>query len=375
MFSIWEKNSFNSSVDLAVVGAGITGLFTALHYKRDHPGHVVMVLERGSHPIGASVKNAGFACFGSPSELLHDIATEGSDIALERVEERWRGLLELRAELGDRLIGFEPVGGYELFPVDTSLYSTVADGFDELNRALFDIMGKMVFTWEDERIKQLELHAGHLCFNAMEGALDSGLLMRALLDKTRSEGVDVRFNSTVAGWEDTNAGVQLRLTDGQLLSASRAVFATNGFTRDLLPQCDVLPARGQVMLTSEIPGLQLKGTFHIHAGYYYFRHFHGRVLLGGGRELDKAGEATMDEGTTPKIQAALEEMLHNVILPGKTFTIDQRWSGVMGFRAHGGPPLVNIVSPHAVLAAGLGGIGVAIGIRIAHRAAELAGSL
>jgi len=357
------------------VGSGITGLFTALHYHRAHPEHSVLVLERGNHPVGASVKNAGFACFGSPSELLRDIATEGAAVALTRVEERWRGLQELRAELGDRRIGFEPVGGYELFAMDSPLYPKVADGMVELNRALFDIMGKTVFSWKDERIRELELHAGHLSFNAMEGAVDSGMLMRTLLEKVRSGGVEVRFNSPVASWEDKGNGVELQLSDGQAIAASRVVFATNGFTRDLLPQCDVLPGRGQVLLTSEIPGLKLKGTFHINEGYYYFRHYQGRVLFGGGRDLDKAGETTLEEGTTPMIQGALEEMLRDVILPGKAFTIDQRWSGVMGFRSNGGPPMVEALSPHAVVAAGLGGIGVAIGIRIAHRAAGLVASL
>jgi glycine/D-amino acid oxidase-like deaminating enzyme len=375
MISIWEKNSFSTTVDLAVVGAGITGLFTALHYRRTHPGHVVTVLERGPHPVGASVKNAGFACFGSPSELLHDISTEGEAAALARVEERWHGLLELRAELGDRSIGFAPVGGYELFPSGSSLYPKVADGLEELNRALSGIMGKTVFMWSDERIPGLGLHAGHLSFNALEGTVDSGLLMRTLLDKVRAEGVDVRFNSPVTDWEDNGHGVELWLSDGQRFSASRSVFATNGFSRQLMPDCDVLPGRGQVLLTSEIPDLQLKGSFHVNEGYYYFRPYQGRVLLGGGRDLDKAGEATLEEGTTPKVQGALEDLLRDAVLPGREFSIAQRWSGVMGFRANGGPPLVETVSPHAVVAAGLGGIGVAIGIRVARKAAGLVGPL
>ena len=71
------------------------------------PHHHVVVLERGPFPSGASVKNAGFACFGSPSELLADLYNEGTDAMLYRVEERWHGLLELRKELGDATIGFE----------------------------------------------------------------------------------------------------------------------------------------------------------------------------------------------------------------------------------------------------------------------------
>ncbi len=373
MYSIWESRSFRGDPDLVVVGAGITGLFTALHYKRKFRRKRVVVLERGPHPSGASVKNAGFACFGSPSELLHDIDTEGEAAALHRVEERWRGLVELRETLGDAAIGFEAVGGYELFVKDSPLYTRVAERLDALNAALQGIFGKNVFTWADQRIPALGLNADHLVWNPLEGAVDSGMLMRALLAKVQGEGVEVRFSSSVEGWEEEPDGVEFRLADAGTVKAAQAVIATNGYSRTLIPVIDVLPGRGQVVLTSVIPGLQLKGTFHMDEGFYYFREYDGRVLLGGGRNLNKAGETTTEDGTTPQIQTALEELLRQTILPGRAFSIAQRWSGVMGFGSQGGPPVVERISPNVVAAAGLGGIGVAIGIRVGRLAAELVG--
>lgn len=371
MYSIWESRSFHGDRDLVVVGAGITGLFTALHHRRKHPRHKVLVLERGPHPSGASVKNAGFACFGSPSELLHDIDMEGEAAALHRVEERWRGLLELRETLGDAAIGFEAVGGYELFRKHGPLYTRVADRFSTLNQALRGIFRQDVFSWADLRADALGLQAGHLAWNPLEGAVDSGMLMRTLLAKVQGEGVEVRFNATVEGWDEQADGAGLRLTDGRALKAAQAVIATNGYSRMLIPTVDVLPGRGQVVLTSVVPGLKLKGTFHMEEGFYYFRECDGRVLLGGGRELDKAGETTTVDGITPQVQMALEQLLGNTILPGRAFSIERRWSGVMGFRSQGGPPVVERLSPHVVVAAGLGGIGVAIGIRVARQAAEM----
>lgn len=371
MESIWEHRSFSGHADLFVVGAGITGLFTALHARRAAPGLRITVVERGAHPSGASVKNAGFACFGSPGQLLHDLDEEGAATALGRVEERWRGLQELRQTLGDDAIGYEPVGGYEVFPTGDAQYAAVAGRLGELNQALRGIFGQDVFSWQDERIGALGLHAGHVAWNALEGSVDSGMLMRSLLQRVQGEGVEVRFNTAVESWHDQADGVVLHLQGGGTLHGSRAVIATNGYTRTLVPGCDILPGRGQVLLTAPVPGLQLKGTFHMDEGYYYFRDFHGRVLLGGGRHLDKAGETTTGDGTTPQIQEALETLLRTTILPGRSFSIERRWSGVMGFRTHGGPPVVEHLSPHVVLAAGLGGIGVAIGIRVGRRAAEL----
>jgi gamma-glutamylputrescine oxidase len=374
MKSIWEERSFSGETALAVVGAGITGLFTALHYSRKHPDHRVVVLESGPHPVGASVKNAGFACFGSPSELLHDLDTLGETTALQRVEERWHGLLELRQELGDEAIGFEPVGGYEIFRKDNVLYTRVAERFDGLNAALRGILGKDVFVWADDRITAMGLGAGHMTWNALEGAVDSGKLMRALLRKVQESGVEVRFNAKVGSLDGrTTCRSVANYTMAQRFTPSMLCSPPTVSAERLAPECGILPARGQVLLTNAIPGLSLKGTFHLDEGYFYFRHYQGRVLIGGGRHLDKAGETTEVDGTTPQIQQALEEVLRTLVLPGKDFSIAQRWSGVMGFREQGGPPLVERLSPRSVLAAGLGGIGVAVGIRVARQAVELVG--
>ncbi len=371
MLSIWEQQGFQGDQDLVVVGAGLIGLFTALHYQRKFPGHRVLVVERGAHPAGASVKNAGFACFGSPSEILADMNAEGADAALARVEERWRGLLELRAELGDEAIGFEPCGGHEVYGAGDALYTAVVQRFDELNTLLHPIFGRPAYEWHDQRIGDLGLVAEHLAYTSLEGTVNTGRMMRSLLARVVGVGVQVRFEQNVRSVEDTGGSVVLEMGNGGHIRGAHAVIATNGYASELLPGVDVVPARGQVLLTSPIPGLRLKGTFHAEEGYYYFRNFEGRVLLGGGRHLDKAGETTPEDGLTALIQDALEQMLRTTIIPGTHFTVEHRWSGIMGFRGKGKSPLVDRRSPRVVVAAGLSGMGVAIGIRVARKAAEL----
>jgi gamma-glutamylputrescine oxidase len=371
MFSIWEQRSFQGNCDLIVVGAGITGLFAALHYQRRFPGHRVRVLERGAHPSGASVKNAGFACFGSPSEIVADIDAEGADAAISRVEERWKGLLELRAELGDGPIGFEPTGGHELYAEGDPLYNRVADRFDELNRLLSPVFNGPAYEWRTERKGDLGLRTGHIAFTPLEGPLDSGALMRMLLNKVVASGAEVRFEQHVVavGTDGDRASVQLK--NGHVLTAGQLLVATNGYASELFPGIDVAPGRGQVVLTTPIPGLRLRGTFHLNEGYFYFRDMGSAVLLGGGRHLDKAGETTTEDSVSPMIQNALEGLLRNVILPDQPFSIAHRWSGVMGFRKHGKTPLVSRVSPRITVAAGLSGMGIAIGIRVARQAVDL----
>ncbi len=374
MLSIWESTSFHERPHLAVVGGGIVGLFSALFYKRAHPGHHVLVLERGLHPSGASVKNAGFACFGSPSELLADIAMEGMDTALHRVEERWLGLQELRMELGDAHIGFEPSGGHEIYRAGDRLYPHVAEGFSGLNNALLPIFGKPVFQWDDNAIARFGLKGvDHLVRTHLEGPIDTGMMMSALLRKATEAGVVLRPLSEVKAMEDSIGAVQLKLADDTTMEAEQVLVCTNGYTGTLLPQLDVVPARGQVLLTAPIPGLKLRGTYHLDEGFYYFRDHKGAVLLGGGRNLDVAGETTTADGITEPIQQALEQLLRDVILPGQDFAIAQRWSGIMGFGARSKSPLVQRVSDRVGVAVRLGGMGVAIGIRVARKAAEMMG--
>ena len=77
--SYWEKETYINHTDLLVVGAGIVGLSTAIHYKERFPSKKVTVIERGYLPTGASSKNAGFACIGSPSELLADLKSSSEE--------------------------------------------------------------------------------------------------------------------------------------------------------------------------------------------------------------------------------------------------------------------------------------------------------
>jgi glycine/D-amino acid oxidase-like deaminating enzyme len=377
--SIWEKRSFHAQPHLVVVGGGITGLFTALFHQRAHPTHRVLVVERGPFPSGASVRNAGFACFGSPSELLADIRTEGRDAALARVEERWIGLQELRAELGDAAIGFEATGGHEVYGADDPLYTRVAEGFDALNAELAAIFGRTVFQWDPEGAERNGLAGvAHMVRTDLEGGLHSGHMMATLLRKAQAEGVRFRGAAEVSTLHEGPHGVELGLANGEQVHAERCVVATNAWTARLILGADIVPARGQVVVTSPIPGVRLRGTFHADEGFYYFRDLAcpehpgmRRVLLGGGRNLDIAGETTLEEGTSPLVQERLERMLRGTILPNTAFTIEHRWSGIMGFRGKGKAPLVERIGERLVVAAGLSGMGVAIGIRVARRAAKL----
>ena len=70
-----------------VIGGGIVGSFTALKIASENKNARVALIERGILPLGASTKNAGFACFGSISEIEKNKRLEKT---LSRQKLSWR---------------------------------------------------------------------------------------------------------------------------------------------------------------------------------------------------------------------------------------------------------------------------------------------
>ena len=158
-------------------------------------------------------------------------------------------------------------------------------------------------------------------------------------------------------------------TNGITFKTNKLLFTTNGFASQLTNN-QVKPARAQVLITKPIPNLDIKGTFHLDKGYFYFRNINDRILFGGGRNLDFEGETTTSHDTTELIQNRLEELLKKVILPHQTFEIEHRWSGTMGVGTHK-KPIVEQLSNHVYCGVRMGGMGVAIGSLVGQELADL----
>ena len=145
--SYWEYKSWLSNIDYTVVGSGIVGLTCAIHLKNKFPKSKVLVLEKGILPQGASTKNAGFACFGSISELLSDLESHSEEEVAALVKQRHRGIELLRSSLGDQNIGFQQLGGHELFLIkDKVLFERCLTQIEAINSILKPIFGGLPFS-------------------------------------------------------------------------------------------------------------------------------------------------------------------------------------------------------------------------------------
>jgi glycine/D-amino acid oxidase-like deaminating enzyme len=149
-----------------------------------------------------------------------------------------------------------------------------------------------------------------------------------LLYKVQNLGVKILNNITVERFVEISNSVEVK-TNKINFKTNKLLIATNGFANQLLDE-KVQPARAQVLITKPIKNLEIKGTFHLDKGYYYFRNIADRILFGGGRNLDFKTEETSEFGETAIIQNTLEKILKTTILPNVAFEIDHRWSGIMG---------------------------------------------
>ncbi len=374
MLSYWEQESFVRYSHI-VVGAGIVGLSTAIELKDKYPGMRVLVLERGLLPTGASSRNAGFACMGSLTELLDEQQYDTDDEIIALYEQRKRGLELLRKRLGDDNIGYRANGSYELISENEL---PMLERMSNLNDLLLQVSGKPAFRIANDKIKEFgfsDTYCKVLIENTCEGELHTGKMLYALNMLALSKGVEVKTGAMVTQFEETSGYVAIHIKDGArgeelVLHADTLSICTNAFTKTLLPNEDVIPGRGQVLITQPIEGLKFKGVYHFDKGYYYFREIDGRVLLGGGRNLDFEGETTTEIALNNAIQIDLEEKLTNFILPGTHFQIAQRWAGIMAF-GQSKQPIVKAFSRRIFGGFRMGGMGVALGSQTAKQLAEL----
>jgi len=368
--SFWEHDAFFRDLDLLVIGAGIVGLNAALRFREKNPKARIMVLERGPLPIGASTRNAGFACFGSMTELLDDLATLEEHQVWNLVRRRYDGLQRLRRRVGDKALEFRQLGGYELFRAgEEDIYVRCLDQMNSFNRELSSLTGeKETFQVADEKLGAFCFSGvEHLIWNKAEGQIHTGNMMRRLLELARKADIDVLGGIPVEQLADQAVVTQ----QGWTIPARQIIVATNGFARHLLPGLSVEPARNQVLVTEPLADLPFRGTFHYDRGYVYFRNIGNRVLLGGARHLAKAEETTSEFGMTETIQGALQKLLHTVILPGyPDVSVTSRWSGIMGVGTTK-QPILHPVNDHTLAAVRLGGMGVAIGSLLGEEAADV----
>lgn len=374
--SYWEKTTFLREADVLIVGAGLTGLQAALELKRQNLKLNVLVIERAPLPRGASTRNAGFACFGGPTELLADLDAYGPESMVDTVRQRYAGIRALEENYAGRGIDWHKCGGYEIVEESASRNTAeVQERLKELNDLLAEVTGRAE-TWSPVNFSDLSDGAGStisgVFHNPMEAQLHPGKLVTALLEDGYAAGVRFLFGAKVVAVEEGRVEVE----DFGTLKAERILLTVNAFAREFLPEDfpeSIRPVRNQILLSRKIPNLKIQGCFHFHEGYVYFRNVgNDRLLIGGARHLAGAASETdvfgANEAIAETLVASLQRWFPEYGLTRADFP--DAWSGIIA-QGDGKEPVLRFARPNVLIAGRLAGMGVALSAALARRAAKL----
>lgn len=355
--SYWERALYIHDNTFVIVGAGLVGMSTALSLKQRFPNEKILILERGYLPTGASTKNAGFACFGSPTELHDDLQKMPENTVWETVALRLKGLQLLKERIGLEQMAWRPCGSWDLIGqaqscLDTAFIEWLNAGFEQ-NFAL-----KNVYSIDPQVSNKFGFNGFQTSyFNRLEGSLETHLLIDTLHKQCIAADIHFLFDTTLKAFESNTLEVLLQTQRGEL-KCQHLFLCTNGFSQAHFPS-ELKPARAQVCITKPLKH-RINGTFHLDAGYYYFRDIGSRILFGGGRNLDFEAETTTSFELNQMIQDKLLEKLQNEICPGQNVAIEAQWSGIMCVGEQK-KPLIRSLNKNVHAGVRMGGMGIAIG--------------
>lgn len=365
--SFWEHQQYLAHNTFVIVGAGLVGMSTALSLRERFPSEKICIIERGYLPTGASTKNAGFTCFGSPTELLDDLAHIPEQTIWDTVALRLEGLRLLKERVGEKGMNYQNCGSWDLISATELPIDNAAIGY--LNLEFEKRFGlQEVYRQDDQSICKFGFKGFRSAyFNPYEGSIDTGLLIHTLYQKCIAADIRFLFATEVLSFENDHNQVHIHTNRGDL-SCAELFLCTNGFAQPYF-QNEMKPARAQVVVTKPLAH-QLRGTFHSERGYYYFRDIGDRILLGGGRHLDFEGETTTKFESNALIHEALLKKLRTEILPGVPFEIERAWSGIMCV-GNEKKPIIKSLNKNVHAGVRMGGMGVAIGSAVGKALSKL----
>jgi gamma-glutamylputrescine oxidase len=324
-------------VDVAVIGAGITGCVCAAALAR--AGMRVRVHDARGVGTGASGRNGGFALRGVAARYEVARETYGADAARELWTRTESALDRLESVAGDAL---RRTGSLRLAADDEERVEIRAE-YEALREDGFDA------EWRDE-LPHLRPDFRGAIFHPGDGSVQPARFVQALAHAATEHGVAFAEHYRVESLDE--------------LDADQIVIATDGSGRGLIPELDdaLWPARGQVLATEPLGERLFACPHYARQGFDYWQQLpDARIVLGGFRDFSILTEMTDEETTTEPIQQALDAFL--VELLGYLPKVTHRWAGIFGL-TQDLLPLVGPVPGHegVWVAAGYSGHGNVLGL-------------
>jgi glycine/D-amino acid oxidase-like deaminating enzyme len=268
-------------------------LNAAIELKRQKPKLRVLVLEAKNTGAVASSRSAGFLCLGSPSEQMSSLEVLGEAAWLHWTAAKWAGIQRLLRLLGAKSMNYKRVKAFEVVPPpgafrrsDTDL-DRVAQSLQEMNALMQRVDSQpLPFRSERKRDKATEVPLPFPYYRepirlktqqgwgmdstlalpiSFEGQVHPMLLVDSLKRYATNLGIQLLNGFPVESLGPVGEDLQDIFLDNQLIIKSKnIIICTNALTNTLLPTPQVIPQRGQVLVSAPIPGgipERLKGNF------------------------------------------------------------------------------------------------------------------
>jgi gamma-glutamylputrescine oxidase len=378
--------------DVAVVGAGVTGLSTAYHLLVRYPTLHVVVLEAGNVGSGASSRNTGMVGPGVGQDLLGLIRRLGNVGA----EALYRETLRAVTMVGE-LIANEHID-CDLSWTGQIHWARSAAGRRRLSAQAnwLNARGFSVELLDDNRLaRHIRLPATTAKGNGgpvalrlqLAGILHPGKLIAGLARAATDRGACIFECSPVSALTSAEGGkVRLSLVGGGKVLADQAVLATAGYTPNLgRLRRRIIPLQLQALATEPIPPTLLanigwtgrEGIVEARRIFNYFRlSRNNRLIFGGGAPRPCSVQSVTDDSIPV---STLTNLRHNLFstfpdLARPEIRISHGWSGTIGYVLDGLPAIGRCSETPSILhAVGWCGHGLALGLAAGSWITDLLG--
>lgn len=321
--------------DVAIVGAGYTGLWAAYYLKRAQPDLRVVVLEQRFAGFGASGRNGGWLTNSITGGRGQYVKTHG-----RKIVGRFQELLN---ETVDEVIATAGAEG-----IDAHFHKggelSVARNHAQLVR--LKAAAQAEESWPESGVRLLDAKETSERVN-IANALGSlhhphaarihpAKLVRGLAEGCERLGVRIYEGTAV-----TEILPRKALTAYGTVRATYILRATEGFTANLKgSHREWLPMNSSMIATEPLPdsvwdeiGWNDRDTVGdmAHAYMYAQRTEDGRIALGGRGVPYRYGSKTDTDGATqPGTIKLLTDILHDMFPATRGAEIDHAWAGVLG---------------------------------------------
>lgn len=325
----------NLTADVAIVGAGYTGLWTAYYLKRAKPELRVVVIEQRHIGYGASGRNGGWLTNAITGGREQYIKTHGRDAA-----ERFQRAMN---ETVDEVIRVTEAEGID---ADIKRGGEFNVAYTPAQETRLRAVAASEQTWQYTDVELLEAPEARAKINVANtraaiwhphcARIQPAKLAKGLAEAAERLGVEIYERTRAV----EIAPHRVHTTHGTV-SAEYIVRATEGFTANLKGLHRLwLPMNSSLIATEPLSAEvwdqlhwsegEVLGDF-AHVYMYAQRTADDRIAIGGRGVPYKYGSRTDTDGHTPDVTVeTLSEIMHRFFPATQGAAIDHVWSGVLG---------------------------------------------